>query len=79
MFTFPYQTNRNHPTEPSTVVHVILRMGLERYFRFHSYCKQLRNETRNSMPNCDIYFPIFSENIHTNLKIFSQYGLRKCR
>ena len=31
------------------------------------------------MPNCEIYFPIFYETIHTSLKIFSQNGLRKCR
>ena len=27
------------------------------------------------MSNCEIYFPTFSENIHTILKIFSQRGL----
>ena len=26
-FTFPFQTNGNHATEPSTVSHVILRKG----------------------------------------------------
>ena len=26
------------------------------------------------MPNCEIYFPIFSETIRSNLKIFSQDG-----
>ena len=31
------------------------------------------------MPNCEIHFQIFSETIYTNLKIFSQHGLRKCR
>ena len=31
------------------------------------------------MPNCEIYFPNFSEARHTNLKTFSQHGLRKCR
>ena len=31
------------------------------------------------MPNCEIYFQILSETIYTNLKIFSQHGLRKCR
>ena len=34
IFTFPYQTNGNHATEPSTVGHVILTTALERYFRF---------------------------------------------
>ena len=56
-----------------------LRMALEKYFRFHWNCKQLRVETRSSMSNCETYFPIFSETIHTDLKIFSQCGLRKCR
>ena len=31
------------------------------------------------MANCDIYFPIFFETIHTILKIFSQHDLRKVR
>ena len=56
-----------------------LRMALEKYFRFHWNCKQLRVETRNSMSNCETYFPIFSETIPTGLEIFSQCGLRKCR
>ena len=75
-FTFPYQTNENHATEPSKVGHVILRTALERYFRFHCNCKQLLVEARNSMPNCEIYFSIFSKTIHKNLKIFSQHGHR---
>ena len=29
------------------------------------------------MPNCEIYFPIFSETIHTNLIIFSQHDFGK--
>ena len=56
-----------------------LRMALEKYFRFHWNCKQLRVEARNSMSNCEIYFPIFSETIHTIVKIFSEHGLWKCR
>ena len=79
LFTLPYQRNGNHTTESSTVGHVILRTALERYFRFYWNCKQLRVELRNSMPNCEIYFSIFSENIHTNLKIYSQPGVRRCR
>ena len=79
VFTFPYQTNGNHATELSTVGHVILRTALKRYFRFPRNCKQLRVEASNSMPNWEIYFPIFSETIHTNLKMFSQHDLRKCR
>ena len=35
VFTFPYQTNGNHATEPSTVGNVILRTALERYLQFH--------------------------------------------
>ena len=56
-----------------------LRMGLEKYFRLHWSCRQLRVEARNRMLNWEIYFPIFSGTIHTILKIFSQCGLRKCR
>ena len=48
-----------------------LRTALEKYFRFHWNCKQLRVEARNSRSNCEIYFPIFSETTHTILKIFS--------
>ena len=77
VFAFPYQTNENHTMEPSRVGHVIFRTALEKYFRLHWNCKQLRVEARNSMPNCQIYFSISSETIHTNLKIFSQHGFRK--
>ena len=69
-FTFLYQTNENHATEPSKVGHVILRTALERYFRFHCNCKQLLVEARNSMPNCEIYFSIFSETIIKIWKYF---------
>ena len=72
VFTFPYQTNENHAMEPSTFGHVNLRKTLERCFWFHWNCKQLQVETRSSMLNSDIYFPIFSETIHTNLNIFDQ-------
>ena len=64
VFTFPYQTNGNHVMEQSKVGNVILRTTLKRYFRFHSNCKQLRVEARNSTPNCEIYFPIFSETVY---------------
>ena len=56
-----------------------LWMGMKKYFRFQWNCKQLWVEARNSMSNCEIYFPIFSETIHTILKIFSQCSLRQCR
>ena len=60
-----------------------LRTALERYFRFHRNYKQFRVEAyvkcRNSMSNFEIYFPLFSEAIHTILKIFSQHGFRKSR
>ena len=56
-----------------------LRTALEKYFRFQWNCKQPRIEARNSMANSDIYFPIFSETIHTILKIFSQHDLMKVR
>ena len=56
-----------------------LRTALEKYFRFQWNCKQLRIEARKSMANSEIYFPIFSETIHTILKIVSQHDLRKVR
>ena len=56
-----------------------LRTALEKYFRFQWNCKQLRIEARKSMANSQICFPIFSEIIHTILKIFSQHDLRKVR
>ena len=56
-----------------------LRMALEKYFRFQWNCKQLWIEARNSMENCEIYFPIFSETVDTILKIFSQHDLMKVR
>ena len=56
-----------------------IQTRLKKHFRFNWNFKQLRVEARNSMSNCEIYFPIFSETIHTILKIFSQRGLRNCR
>ena len=56
-----------------------LKTALEKYSRFQWNCKQQRVEARNSMANSGIYLPIFSETIHTILKIFSQHGLRKVR
>ena len=56
-----------------------LRTALEKYFRFHWNCKQLRIEARNNMEYFEICFPIFSETIHTILKIFSQHDLMKVR
>ena len=56
-----------------------LRTALKKYFRFQLNCKQLQIEVRNSMANSEFYFPIFSETIHTVLKIFSQDDLRKVR
>ena len=46
-----------------------LRTALEKYFQFQWY----------SETNPEIFFPIFSETIHTILKIFSQHDLRKVR
>ena len=71
VFIFPYQANGSHATEPSRVGHVIT----ERHWKSTSDF----NEIVNSMPNCEIHFPILSETIHTILKIFSQHGLRKYR
>ena len=56
-----------------------LRTALEMYFRFQWNFKQLRIEARNGTVNCEIYFPIFSETVHTILKTFSQHDHRKCR
>ena len=62
-----------------------LRTALEKYFRFQGNYKQiaginkLQVEARSSIAICKIYFPIFSETIHTILKIFLQHGLRKSR
>ena len=56
-----------------------LRTALEKFFRFQWNCKQLRIEARNSMANSEVCFSIFSETIHTTLKIFSQHDLRKVR
>ena len=56
-----------------------LRTALKKYFQFQWICKQLRIEARNSMANCEIYFPIFSETVHAVLKIFPQHDLRKVR
>lgn len=52
-----------------------LRIAPERYFRFHSDCKQARLQVRDRMPSCEIYFQHFSKITHTILQIFSQYGL----
>ena len=54
-----------------------LKTALEKYFRFQWNCKKLWIEARNSMAKSEIYFPIFSETIHTIWKIFSQHDLRK--
>ena len=53
--------------------------ALEKYFRFHWNCKQLRIEAKNSIANSDTYFPILSETVDKILKIFSQHNLRKVR
>ena len=47
-----------------------LRTALEKYFWFQWNSKELRIEARNSMANSEIYFPIFSETIHTIWKYF---------
>ena len=78
LFIFPHQTNGNgnHVPEPEAVGHVISERHGKSTFDF-SEIEQLRIEARNSMANSDIYFPIFSETIHTILKIFSQHDLTK--
>ena len=79
VFAFRYQTNGYHATKLSTAGHVIIRAALKRYFRFAWNCKQLRADARSSIPDCEIYFPLFSETIHTTLEIFLQHHLRKYR
>ena len=60
-----------------TVSHVISEWHWKSTFDFN--CKQLLVEARNSMSNYETYFPLFSETVHTVLKIFSQYGLWQLR
>ena len=79
VFTFPYQINGNHTTEPETVSHIISEWHWKSTFDFSEIVNQLQVEARSSIANCKIYSPIFSETIHTILKIFLQHGLRKCR
>ena len=74
-----YQTNGNHATEPQRVGHVISERHWKSTSNFSEIVNKLRVEARSSVANCEIYFPIFSETIHTILKIFSQHGLGKCR
>ena len=65
--------------EPKTIGHVISERHWKSTFDFSKIVNKLRVEASSTKPNCEIYFPIFSETIHTILKIFSQHGLRKCR
>ena len=69
----------NHATEPSTVGNVISQWHWKSTFDFVKNCKEQRVKARHSMPNSEIYSPIFYAVVHTILKIFSQHGLRKCR
>ena len=79
VFTFPYQTNGNHTMEPEKVGHIISEWHWKSTFNFSETVNKLWVEGRSSIANCKIYSPIFSETIHTILKIFLQHGLRKCR
>ena len=74
-----YQTNGNHATEPQTVGHVISERHWKSTFNFSEIVSKLQVEATSSIVNCEIYFPIFSETIHTILKIFLQHSLKKCR
>ena len=47
-----------------------LRTALEKYFRFHGNCKQLRIEARNSMFNCEIYHFSLS---HFSRKLYMKF------
>ena len=40
-------------------------------------CQPNSNGLKNSISNCEIYFPLFSETIRTILKIVSLHGLRR--
>ena len=73
VFTIPFQTYRNHASELSTFGHVISEWYLKGTFNFTDIMNNF------GMSNCKIYFPLFSEIIHTILKTFSQHVLRKCR
>ena len=75
VFTFPYQTNRNHTKEPRAVGHV----NSEWHWKSTFDSSKFWIEARNSTANFEIYFPISFETIHTILKIFSQHDLKKWR
>ena len=70
-----YQANGNHAMEPQTVGHVISEWHWKSTFDFSEIVNKLWFEVRSSIANCEIYFPNFSETIHTILKIFSQHRL----
>ena len=79
LFIFPYQTNGNHATELSTVGHVISEPHWKSTFDFTEIVNNyglkrgtVRQIVRYISQSLKLY-------IHTNLKIFSQNGLRKCR
>ena len=59
--------------------HVISERHWKSTFDFSGIVNKLRVEARSSIANCEIYFPIFSQTMHTILKIFSRHGLRKRR
>ena len=64
-----YQTNGNHAIEPKTVGHIISERHWKSTFDFSEIYKLRVEEARSSITNCEIYSPIFSETIHTILKI----------
>ena len=61
IFNFPYQTNGNHATEPSTVSHIKLRTALERYFQFHRIVNNYR---------------LRQGTVYDLVKLFSQFFLK---
>ena len=78
VFTFPYQTNGKHAKEPYIVGHVISEWHWKSTFDFSEIVNKLWVEARSSIADHE-NFPIFSETIHTILKIFSRHDLMKCR
>ena len=75
IFTLPYQTNRNHARELSTVGHVISERHWKSTFDFTEIVNNSRLKQGTVCQICEIYFPLFSETIHTNFKnIFTAWS-----
>ena len=59
-----------------------LRISSDRYFQFHWICKQQWVEVKNSVPNWEVYFPLFSSlKLHIQLALLWKlllYDLIQC-